>query len=146
MLLVENSQSLSPFLQQRHIAEMEILKDAQRLFPGIKDMLQACKPYATPVIVSNGFGEYLRKSMELTGVLQEFDWLESLIEGRSKAEALRVTLERYPGYKAIMIGDRLGDIDAGKANGIPTIACCYGYGHEEEYCQADMRVDTVEEL
>jgi len=45
-----------------------------------------------------------------------------------------------------MVGDRLGDITAGKANGIPTVAACYGFGNEEEYAQADYRADSAEEM
>jgi len=48
--------------------------------------------------------------------------------------------------KCVMVGDRLGDITAGKANGIPTVAACYGFGNEEEYAQADYRANSAEEM
>ncbi len=41
-----------------------------------------------------------------------------------------------------MIGDRLSDIQSGRANALPTIAACYGYGSEAEYAQADHRAES----
>ena len=48
--------------------------------------------------------------------------------------------------KAIMVGDRIGDIRAGKDNGLPTIAAAFGYGNDSEFAEATQRADTMEEL
>lgn len=45
-----------------------------------------------------------------------------------------------------MVGDRTGDIRAGKANGLPTVAAAFGYGNAEEWAEADFRADTMDEL
>lgn len=134
------------FLQKRKEAEMEILKDEQKLFPNVKEMLENLQSKAKIVIVSNGLREYIEESMKITGVSTYFDGIESLIEGRSKEKALKKVLDQYPEYRAVMIGDRLGDIMAGKENNIPTIAACYGYGNPDEYNQADIQVDSVRKL
>ena len=38
---------------------------------------------------------------------------------------------------AVMVGDTKGDVDAGRANGMWTIACTWGYGTREELAEAD---------
>lgn len=55
------------YLRTRQRIEMEIVPTWQRLFPGIKELLQALSGQAELVVVSNGLRDYLRLSMEVTG-------------------------------------------------------------------------------
>ena len=45
-----------------------------------------------------------------------------------------------------MVGDRTGDIRAGKLNGLPTVAAAFGYGNAEEWAEADHCAATMDEL
>jgi phosphoglycolate phosphatase len=46
----------------------------------------------------------------------------------------------------VIVGDRFHDMDAGKDNGILTIACDYGYGTISELENADFHINDINEL
>lgn len=62
-----------------------------------------------------------------------------------KDEILASIKHRYEKDIAI-VGDRTQDIEAGKANGILTIGCTYGYGSANELQDADIRISDILEL
>ncbi|MBQ7864932.1 MAG: HAD family hydrolase, partial [Clostridia bacterium] len=97
-------------------------------------------------IVSNGLQEYLELSTRVMQVEDVFTRVQAHIPGKNKAEALGLLIADLQPEKCVMVGDRLGDITAGKANGIPTVAACYGFGNEAEYAQANYRADSAEEM
>lgn len=134
------------FLRLRKKAEMELVPTVQRFFPGIRGMLEELRTFADLAIVSNGLQEYLELSTRVMQVEDVFTRLQAFTPGKTKAQALGMLIDEMQPEKCVMVGDRLGDINAGKANGIPTVAACYGFGNEEEYAQADYRADTVEEM
>lgn len=134
------------FLRLRKEAEMELVPQVQQFFPGIREMLDELRAFADLAIVSNGLQEYLELSTRVLNVEDCFFRLQAHIPGKNKAEALALLMEELQPDRCVMVGDRLGDIAAGKANGIPTVAACYGFGNEEEYRQADYRAETVAEM
>ena len=66
------------YLRTRQRIEMEIVPTWQRLFPGIKELLQALSGQAELVVVSNGLRDYLRLSMEVTGTAGFFARVQPL--------------------------------------------------------------------
>lgn len=134
------------FLRLRKEAEMELVPQVQQFFPGIREMLEELRTFADLAIVSNGLQEYLELSTRVMQVEDVFTRLQAHIPGKSKAEALGLLMADMQPEKCVMVGDRLGDITAGKANGIPTVAACYGFGNEEEYAQADHRANSAKEM
>ncbi len=134
------------FLRLRKEAEMELVPTVQRFFPGIREMLEELRTFADLAIVSNGLQEYLELSTRVMQVEDVFTRVQAHIPGKNKAEALGMLIADLQPEKCVMVGDRLGDITAGKANGIPTVAACYGFGNEAEYAQADYRADSAEEM
>ena len=134
------------FLRLRKEAEMELVPQVQQFFPGIREMLEELRTFADLAIVSNGLQEYLELSTRVMQVEDVFTRLQAHITGKSKAEALGLLMADMQPEKCVMVGDRLGDITAGKANGIPTVAACYGFGNEEEYAQADYRANSAKEM
>lgn len=134
------------FLRLRKEAEMELVPQVQQFFPGIRQMLDELRTFADLAIVSNGLQEYLELSSRVLDVEDCFIRLQAHIPGKNKAEALALLIDELKPERCVMVGDRLGDIDAGKANGIPTVAACYGFGNEAEYAQADYRADTVADM
>ena len=134
------------FLRLRKEAEMELVPQVQQFFPGIRDMLDELRTFADLAIVSNGLQEYLELSSRVLGVEDCFIRLQAHIPGKNKAEALALLLDELKPDRCVMVGDRLGDIDAGKANGIPTVAACYGFGNDAEYAQADYQAATVADM
>lgn len=134
------------FLRLRKEAEMELVPQVQQFFPGVRDMLDELRTFADLIIVSNGLAEYLKLSTRVMNVEHCFTRLQAHIPGKNKTEALGLLLAELQPDRCAMVGDRLGDIHAGKDNGIPSVAACYGFGNEEEYRQADYRADTVADL
>ena len=127
-------------------AELELCPSVSHLYPGIREMLLHLKPHATLCVVTNGLEEYLSLSLKSFGLEDVFDATATYRPGRTKAQALEELRQALKPERCAMIGDRIGDIRAGIACGIPTIACQYGFGTAEEWAEADMQVETVEML
>lgn len=127
-------------------AGLELCPTVNHLFPGIREMLEALRGQATLCVVSNGMSDYLDLCLRSFGVEGVFERIETFRHGRSKAEALAEVIADLKPERVWMVGDRLGDIEAGKANGVPTVVACYGYGTPDEWAVADMQARTVEEL
>lgn len=62
-----------------------------------------------------------------------------------KDEIMALLLKEHPGQH-IMVGDRYFDILAGTKNGLKTIGCAYGFGTAEELADADIIINSVDEL
>ena len=134
------------FLRLRKEAEMELVPTVQQFFPGIREMLDELRTFADLAIVSNGLQEYLELSTRVMHVEDCFIRLQAHIPGKDKAQALGMLIAELQPERCVMVGDRLGDINAGKANAIPTVAACYGFGNEAEYAQADYRANSAQEM
>ena len=137
---------VAEYMDIRLHAGLELCPAVNHLFPGAKEMLESLCGRATLCVVSNGLPDYIDLCLKLFGLEGVFTRTEAFKHGRSKAQALAKVLADLKPERVWMVGDRLGDIEAGKANGIPTIAACYGYGTPDEWNAADKQVGTVEEL
>ena len=134
------------FLHERKEAEMALVPTVQRLFPGVRGMLDSLRETADLAIISNGMPEYLALSLRMMGLEKAFVRVQGQMPGKTKGEALSIVLAELTPSRAVMVGDRLGDLLAGRQNGLPTVAACYGYGNEAEYAHADRQARTVAEL
>ncbi len=134
------------FLDARLKAELELVPTVQRLFPGIREMLTALRPVADLVVLSNGLPGYLSLSLRTLSLTDCFTRVQPAIPGKTKAEALALLLAEMRPDRAVMVGDRLGDLNAGRANNLPTVAACYGFGTPEEWAEADRQAESVERL
>ena len=137
---------VAEYMDIRLHAGMELCPTVNRLFPGTREMLEMLQGRAALCVVSNGQREYIDLCLKLFGLENVFTRTEAFKHGRSKAQALAEVLSDLGASRAWMVGDRLGDIEAGKANGIPTIAACYGYGTPDEWNAADRQAATMEAL
>ncbi len=48
--------------------------------------------------------------------------------------------------EALLVGDSIYDIEAGRAAGVKTVAALYGYGDPGFWRQADYRIESIEGL
>ena len=134
------------FLRLRAEAVLRLIPAKQRLVPGMAEALRALGSVAALVVVSNGSEEYLRRSAAFLGVDGCFADICGKQPGVTKTQRLaRLLAERAP-CRAVMVGDRAGDLQAGRDNGLVTIAACYGYGSPEEWALGDLRADSVASL
>lgn len=134
------------FMDRRRKFGLMLVDTHQSLFPGVRNLLDALKDKAQMVIVSNGNADYLEKSVDVMQVRQYFTHIQANRPGFTKAQLIAGILAEVKPERAFMIGDRQTDFDAGRANGLHTVAACFGYGNAQEYAQADDRADSVPEL
>ena len=123
------------------------------VYPGIPQLLknlkeQGCrlfiattKPTGFSVRIAEkfGFAEYF----EMISGAGEFSENTKFTVIRNAKDACAVDMS-----SAIMVGDRLYDVEGAHEHGIPCIGVTYGYGshREHEEAGADFIVDSVEEL
>ena len=137
---------MEEYLQKRKDEQVVIFEKHQKLFNGVYDMLLALRQEADLVIVSNGYPEYLERSLDITKTRELFAHVQPCIEGLNKTQVLAKLIEAMQPDKCIMVGDRTGDIIAGRGNGIKTVAAAFGYGTPEEWALADMQAFSVGQL
>lgn len=134
------------YMTTRLQAELALVPTVNRLFGGIREMLLTLRRYAELCIVSNGERDYIALCLRVFGLTDVFCRTATSVPGRTKGENLRALLDDLHPERAVMVGDRIGDIRAGQENHLPTIAACYGFGCDEEYNQATARAESVEHL
>lgn len=137
---------IAEYMDIRLHAGLELCPSVNHLFPGAKEMLESLRGKASLCVVSNGLRDYINLCLRLFGLEDVFVRTEAFKHGRSKAQALAEVIADLRPDRAWMVGDRLGDLAAGKANGIPTVVACFGYGTPEEWAEADVQARTMEEL
>ena len=127
---VELIDEFSALIEQLWFAEVE---EKAQLFPGVLQMLHSLKENGHQLaICSNATEEEIAVILKALHVEQEFDHVQGLTPKDSKADSLRVLLQRVQPEQAVMVGDRFYDMQAANGNHIPFIGCLYGYGAERE--------------
>ncbi len=137
---------MAEYCRIRLSCALSLVPKVNRLFPGAKELLRALKAKADLCVVSNGTREYLTLCMRqfgLEGVFRRIVWSHP---ERTKTQNLAGLIVELQPERAVMVGDRISDLRAGQANGLPTIAAAFGYGSDAEYAEADFRADTMAEL
>lgn len=134
------------YLQARLQACYDLCPQVLRLYDGIPAMLETLRGKATLCIVSNGAAAYLNRCKEVFHLEQYFTHIDPFHPGHTKTESLAALLREHRPTRAIMVGDRQGDILAGRDNGLPTLCAAYGYGTPEEWALADRMARSVPEL
>jgi phosphoglycolate phosphatase len=108
-------------------------------FPGVIETLQQLRRRGVDTyILSNCQRDYLEVVPDRLGIGELFTarYCAEDYPGLSKAEIIRAVRPpvRMP---AVMVGDRFHDMEAGRENGLITIACRFGFGHPDEFVGAD---------
>lgn len=112
-------------------------------YPGIPELLDALRAAGTHAyIVTN------KRHAPTQAIVCKFGWdrlfdgvwsFDTFPERPSKSELLARLLRDLGvgAADAAMVGDTKGDVDAGAANGMTTVAVTYGYGKPAELAAAD---------
>ncbi len=109
------------------------------VYRGIPQMLRALKHAGCYIAVATGkpqtFAGSILDYFGLTPFIDRLEGISMTDHHADKAELVRRALpERFT--RACMVGDRAGDMEGAKANGIDGIGALYGYGSREELEQA----------
>ena len=112
--------------------ERAALQRVGKLFDGVPELLQQLKSRGYQLaICSNGSREYVETALTTTGIRQLFSRLACAGEHPDKAAAVSAIISEWNSALAVVIGDRVHDMEAATANGVPFIAAAYGYGGAE---------------
>lgn len=118
-----------------------------KTYEGVEELLDWLHVAGYHVAVcSNADIAYIQEVLMKLGILEKIDKIRPVIPGKDKTESLRVFLEQNNVQFAIMVGDRIYDVDAAKANRILSIGCLYGCGTKSELLGADYSVKNPIEV
>lgn len=114
---------------------------------GVEKMLQTLRERGYLLAVcSNSSIKYITKTIRRLQIESYFDYLQELVVGLTKADTLKLLLDKVKPETALMVGDRYFDKDAAAANRVPFVACSFGYGSIQELEGADFMIRSPMEL
>ena len=117
-------------------------------FSGVIDTLNALKERGYKLALCSNCGlEYFNEAISYLGIKPYFDYMECNGENNlTKTDLVKKVInEIFPRIKAVVIGDKIHDIEAAQANNIPSIGALYGYGKDEPL-KADITISKFSEL
>ena len=124
------------------------------LYPGVMDVLEQFRD-KRKAVVTNRSGKSAEISLKSLGIRKYF---ETVMDGDDPCcmkpmacpieKALGSALFRVEKKKALMVGDMVVDVEAGKSAGVVTCAVTYGLGKREDLVKAgaDHMIDDITEL
>lgn len=128
--------------------ELELIGETGALFPGIYETLRTL--HASGHILAtctNASVPYLTRFLKAFKLRPIFARNVCIGEGfPNKTMMIRHIMDELTPRPAIVVGDRLGDIEAAKANEAYAIAADYGYGDAEELEDADAHARSAEDI
>ena len=122
------------------------------VYAGVNEMLVELQQRELPLYVCTSKQQHFAaRILDLFGLSGQFTAIygdKSEYASHSKEDLLaRLLLDHsLAPENAWMIGDRIFDIRAGRANGVRCLAAAWGYGTQEEYSQADAIATTPAEV
>ena len=126
------------------------------VYEGIEQLLAALKKAGKTLLVATSKPEvFAVRILEHFGLASYFDLIcgapMHAPKGHGKADVIRDALERAKVAElsdAVMVGDRLHDVEGAHRVGLPCIGVLYGYGDREEMeaCRADYIAEDVAAL
>ncbi len=113
------------------------------VFPGVRELLVQLRQQGFPLYVCTSKQQHFAKRIldlfGLSGLFMAIYGDKAEYKSHSKVDLLANLLRECSLEKDAvwMIGDRIHDIQAAQANGIPCLAAGWGYGPDEETALAD---------
>ena len=122
-----------------------ITEHGGELYNGVRETLRAMKDAGVRMsVVSNCQKDYIKAfldSMDMWDYFEDYEeWGRTF---KSKADNIRLVMERNGIDKAIYVGDIQRDSDAAHEAGVPIVFAAYGFGDIND---AEGRIDSFTEL
>ncbi len=126
---------------------MKEMEEKARTFPHTEETLRELKAkgYTLAVCSNAGSGE-IALALHALQIKDYFSYIQGITEEGTKSRSLSRLLEEIKPEWAVMVGDRFYDKEAARDNGIPFIACLYGYGKEGEFSEEDLSITEIRQL
>jgi phosphoglycolate phosphatase len=131
---------------EAHIADRTVL------YPGVAQTLETLAGRGVPMtVLSNKNVSLCRTLLETLGIERFFADVvgaDSLPFRKPSPEPVLHLLRLFgvAPAGAVMIGDSINDVAAGRDAGVVTVGCSYGYGDLSELTDADYRISAFPEL
>ncbi|WP_455330710.1 HAD hydrolase-like protein [Exiguobacterium profundum] len=119
------------------------------LYPGVLELFEQLYQMGHSIFVaSNGLVDYLQaivthyeldRWITATYSIQQIDTLD-------KADLVAGIVKKYEIQDGFVVGDRLSDISAARANGLISIGCRFDFAQETELKEADYIVNHLSEV
>lgn len=121
-----------------------LAKNGGNLYDGVEDILKKLNEKYQVIMVSNGQLDYIKTFIDYFDFWKYIsDYEEAGRTGKTKAENIRLVVERNNLDKALYVGDTLGDMNSADEAGTPFIHAAYGFGQ----VPADrMKIDDIRDL
>jgi phosphoglycolate phosphatase len=126
--------------------------DKTRLYPNVPGTLTSLRESGRRLaVISNKNAALCRKVINTLGVEDFFEVVmgaDSIPFRKPSPEPILKLLGDF-GFNpdsAIIVGDSINDVAAGKAAGVLTVGCTYGYGELSEVKNADYLVGAFDEI
>ncbi|WP_214754484.1 HAD family hydrolase [Exiguobacterium sp. s16] len=119
------------------------------LYPGVTALLEQLSAMGhTIFIASNGLIPYLEAIVSHYGLNRWVTETYSIeqIETLDKGDLVAQIVAEYDIQDGFVVGDRLSDIVAAKANGLIAIGCRFYFSQDDELRQADHIIDGLAEI
>ncbi|MHB1630445.1 MAG: HAD family hydrolase [Bacilli bacterium] len=107
-----------------------LLRGVGALFDGVPETLRLLRDNGAQLAVaSNGQQRYIETIVSVFGLERLFAGLYSAsgYNVTSKVQLVQRVLQDIPCQRAVMVGDRSSDVEAGVKNGMPVIGCAFGF-------------------
>ncbi len=112
-----------------------LLRGVGALFDGVPETLRLLHENgALLAVASNGQQRYIETIVSVFGLERYFTGLYSAsgYNVTSKVQLVQRVLQDIPCQRAVMVGDRSSDVEAGVKNGLPVIGCVFGFATGSE--------------
>ena len=138
----------SEVLDELTEVELRSVQECGALFAGVESTLRRLRERGYSLAVcTNGGERYVHAVLEVCGIADLFHYIRFRRPQDTGKEAMVAELLcEIPHARSFLIGDRIHDVRAGKANGCTVIAVTYGYGGQGELCEADYTIASFPAL
>ncbi|MCY0874799.1 MAG: HAD family hydrolase [Firmicutes bacterium] len=143
----ERQQSADRWLLEAEVSGLQ--EGRATLFTGVADTLRELHAQGASLsVASNGQQAYIEGIIEASGLTPLFAGLYSAAgrQTSTKVELVRQLLSEIPHQRAVMVGDRSSDVEAGLGNGLPVVGCAFGFADDGELAGASVRINRFAEL
>jgi len=144
---IEVREAMDAYFLERLIENINNGKGA--LYPHTQEMLAELKNMSCSIfIASNGLSPYLKAIVEYyhldKWITETFSITQ--IHTLNKTDLVRTIIKKYKISSGAVVGDRLSDIQAAKANGLLSVGCNFDFAKPEELSKADRVINDLREL
>jgi len=128
------------------------IADKSRLYPGVKELLETLLADGLRLaVISNKQETLSRLILESLGISSCFEVIcggDTFSEMKPSPMPLIKVMDGFgvTPAQAVMIGDSINDIQAGRQAGVTTIGCAWGYAGQGELAEADRLASSCGEI